>query len=235
MVQLMPIMAYHYTFNAIGFSSKTLNDNGEWNDWSEWQQSSATISLDTDKEKLVIDASKKFSYDIYDKKISTNSDREGSNILEYSCVDNDGLKCAFRLRNSLDGSIQIYLDYSDVSFVYQVETQSDMYTLFPNYYAPVQNNSSVLSENVPHNQDEFLIAISGLDDQCLKLQDQYNNLLMMMYEEYSKRYKDFITNEHSLSQGARDEQVDMLNSMYSRLMTTKNTATSDIIERCNLK
>lgn len=141
------LMAYQYNFNANSFSSKSKNDNGVWQEWAEWEPSTVTISLDTDKEKLVIKASETFTFDIYDKKVNNNDDGEESNILEYSCVDEDGLKCSFRLRNSKDGSMQIYLDYGNASFVYQVETQSYMYSLFPNYYAPKQGNANTANSN----------------------------------------------------------------------------------------
>lgn len=134
--------AYYYEFTITQISGKSINDAGEWTDWSEWEDFSGKVTLDTEKEKLIVYASETLDFDVYDKIIDNDADGESSNILQYSCVDDEGNKCLFRLRNSRDGSMQIYVDYDTFSVVYQVETNSNMHTLFSNYYAPNSNKTT---------------------------------------------------------------------------------------------
>ena len=139
--------AYYYEFTITGISNSEITEDGQWSNWSEWEDFNGKITLDTDKEKLILYIKETLSFDVYDKSVTNDEDGEGSNILQYSCVDDSGLKCTFRLRNSKDGKMQIYVDYDKFSVVYQVETNSNMYTLFPNYYAPGTNTTThVLSK-----------------------------------------------------------------------------------------
>lgn len=155
--------AYYYEFSITQISGKSINDAGEWTDWSEWEDFSGKVTLDTEKEKLIVYASETLDFDVYDKIIDNDADGEGSNILQYSCVDDSGLRCTFRLRNSKDGSMQIYVDYEAFSVVYQVETNSNMYTLFPNYYAPGANKTThVLSKSKSSPKIPTQVQISNM-------------------------------------------------------------------------
>ena len=48
------------------------------------------------------------------------SDHQGGTVTEYHCIDKDGLRCSLRLRVEKNDNIQLYVDYNDISFVYNV-------------------------------------------------------------------------------------------------------------------
>ena len=48
------------------------------------------------------------------------SDHQGGTVTEYHCIDKDGLRCSLRLRVEKNDNIQLYVDYNDISLVYNV-------------------------------------------------------------------------------------------------------------------
>lgn len=177
--------AYYYEFTITEISSKQITESGEWSEWGEWEEFSGKVTLDTEKEKLSLYLKETHSFDVYGKIINNDADGEGSNILQYSCVDDEGLKCVFRLRNSTDGSMQIYVDYDEFSVVYQVETTSNMYTLFPNYYAPETNKTThILSKNKPSPKIPTQSQINNMRSTIENVRTEHN-----VYENGKKGMK----------------------------------------------
>lgn len=108
---VIKLKAYNFAYRAV--------ENGSWTDWSDWSDCNILVVLNTDKERLTIYSKETQEYDI----ISCDdweSDGKGGKVMEIQCIDAEGLRCNVRWRVDNEGEQQVYVDYNDVSFVYNV-------------------------------------------------------------------------------------------------------------------
>lgn len=91
-----------------------------WHDWSDWEDCSVLIVINTDNDTFTIYSSQIQKYDIYKYGDQGVSDGQDGKLWYFDCVNEDGLRCAVRLRIQSDGARQLYVDYSDASWVYNV-------------------------------------------------------------------------------------------------------------------
>lgn len=87
-------------------------------EWSDWDDSSVLIVINTDKDKVNIYSSTTQHYDIYDYQ-DVKTDSDGGETMTFKCVDDDGLRCEMRFK-VINGRSQIYVDYDDAMWVYSV-------------------------------------------------------------------------------------------------------------------
>jgi hypothetical protein len=103
--------------------SSSFKSNGTygWTKWSEPTENNILIVLDLDKNRVSIYSKETQIYDIY-KSYEKVTDSDGDYIFEYACVDADGLRCHVRWvkLNSQNGRIQVYVDFSDMMWMYNV-------------------------------------------------------------------------------------------------------------------
>lgn len=104
---------------ATSFAYKSQNDYGYWSDWSDWERSSCLIVINGDNDRIDIYSSVPQEYDIYDYE-GESSDLEGGTQYTFKCVDDDGLRCSVRFRIQSNGDAQLYVDYSNAIWVYNV-------------------------------------------------------------------------------------------------------------------
>lgn len=103
-------------FRATAYCSKFPGDRT----YSDWEESNVLITIDIADERIKIYSKLNQIYDIvnYDE---VYEDSDGDSVLMLYCVDADGTECRIRLIVRHDtGSSELYCDYSDVSWVYQV-------------------------------------------------------------------------------------------------------------------
>lgn len=109
-----------YRFKASSFSVLEKQQNGKWGKWSEATPSNIVITLDGNKDRIIIDSSEQqlFRIDAYREKISSDTD----DIVSFDCRDNDGSLCTIQIvtRKNQDNRKQIYVNYHDVKFVYNI-------------------------------------------------------------------------------------------------------------------
>ena len=102
------------------YSYKYQYDSGYWSDWSAWESTSVLIVINLSTERVTIYSELKQEYDIYNSS-DTEYKSDGSEIITLSCVDADGIQCEMRIRKQSDGQVQLYVDYADISWVYNVQ------------------------------------------------------------------------------------------------------------------
>lgn len=109
-----------YKFRSSTFQMKTKDSNG-WSKWTEPNESDILLVFNITKLRITIFSKKDQVYDIY-KRYEQQTDSDGDLTFEYSCVDEEGLKCHVRWvrLNSQNGRLQIYVDFSDVMWMYNV-------------------------------------------------------------------------------------------------------------------
>lgn len=107
---------------ATAFSIKTYDENrGRWSDWSKWEDCHMLVVLDD--EKVTIYSQEMQEYDIYATESEDEKDRDGGITDEFRCVDQDGTRCSMRLRRQKSGAVQLYIDYRNVIWVYNLESR----------------------------------------------------------------------------------------------------------------
>lgn len=113
------VKAQTYKYYTTCFAYKYYENYG-WTDWSEWERSHMLVVISTDRNIINIYSDKIQEYDIYEYTGEENDDDGGSSFL-FQCVNKDGLRCQVRLRVQSDGSKQLYVDFNDAMWVYELE------------------------------------------------------------------------------------------------------------------
>lgn len=109
-------------FSATEFAYKFYNEHTrKWSDWSEWEYCGRMlVVMNFDRERITVYSKETQEYDIvkyYDK----TTDDSGGEIVPMLCVNENGLRCNIRLRIQKNGARQLYVDFNDALFVYQLE------------------------------------------------------------------------------------------------------------------
>lgn len=96
--------------------------NGQYYWPSQWQSSSMRISIDLGNDLITVYSPRTQVYAIYDSYNNGQAyrDNNGGTQLKYYAVDQDYDKCTVRLRVESNGNSQIYIDFSNIAWVYNV-------------------------------------------------------------------------------------------------------------------
>ncbi len=108
-----------HKYRTTDFAYKELINNN-WTDWSEWESSDILVVINLDREIINIYSDEMQEYDIYEWG-EFEDDGKGGETLEFKCVNKDGLRCGIRVRKQHDGQLQLYVDFRDIMFVYNIE------------------------------------------------------------------------------------------------------------------
>jgi hypothetical protein len=109
-------------WQATELAYKTTDDWGNWSEWSDWEDCSVLIVINTATDRVNIYSSTPQEYDVYDTESAVN-DNDGGSSITFHCVDANGLRCDMRIRVQANGQVQLYIDYNDIMFVYNVEAK----------------------------------------------------------------------------------------------------------------
>ena len=104
---------------ATSYAYKYQNDYGYWTDWTDWEYSSVLIVINIDKNRINIYSNTPQEYDIYHVDDSYY-DKDGGEIMTLKCIDADGVQCDVRIRIERSGNRQLYIDYSNAMWVYNI-------------------------------------------------------------------------------------------------------------------
>lgn len=111
-----------YRFKTSGFSVLEKNEKGKWGKWSDLKLVNISVTLDTDKNRILVYSQNIQLYQI----LSYQPESESENDLVYSfiCKDNDGIDCTVSIitRKKQENRKQLYITYSDHVIVYNIFT-----------------------------------------------------------------------------------------------------------------
>lgn len=87
--------------------------------WSDFQKCDVDIEFKMDDDFIIIYSNRTQVYGIYGN-AGTYTDKEGGKQQGYYVIDQDYDKGMIRLRIARDGTSQLYVDFDDVGWVYNV-------------------------------------------------------------------------------------------------------------------
>lgn len=109
-----------YKFRTSGFSVLEKNEKGKWGKWSDLSLVNIMVSLDTDKNRLVVYSRNIQLYQIL--VYQPESESENDLVYSFTCKDNDGVDCTVSIitRKKQENRKQLYITYSDHVIVYNI-------------------------------------------------------------------------------------------------------------------
>ncbi len=120
LVPLVQIYCQTYKFQTTGFSVMAKDEKGDWGKWSDLQDTSILISLDTTKNRFIIYSQEIQLYDIlsYEEKEENDSDL----IYPFSCKDDDGVPFTLSIitRKNQNNRKQLYINHQNFIIVYNI-------------------------------------------------------------------------------------------------------------------
>lgn len=117
--------AQTYKFMTTGFSVMEKNSQGEWGKWSDLQETKLIISLDTNKNRIIVYSQEVQWYDIvsYEKEEVT----EDNIVNPFSCKDEDGYAVTLSIitRKNQGNRKQLYITRNNYILVYNIENYTE--------------------------------------------------------------------------------------------------------------
>ncbi len=114
---VMSMNAQTYKFKTTAVAYKEMGRYG-WTKWTDWYRTEMLVVINTDRDVISIYSDSPQEYDILEYQGEEN-DRNGKSK-KFFCVNEDGLKCFIRLRAQHDGSFQLYVDFNNAMWVYDL-------------------------------------------------------------------------------------------------------------------
>lgn len=111
-----------YKFRTSGFSVLEKNEKGKWGKWSDLSLVNITVTLDTNKNRIIVYSRNIQLYEILT--YQPESESESDLVYPFICKDNDGLDCTLSIitRKKQDNRKQLYITYPDHVIVYNIFT-----------------------------------------------------------------------------------------------------------------
>lgn len=111
---------------STSYSVKLLNDNGEWDDWSDDVEANVLIIFDGNKDRFTVYSSTTQVFDIAEY-LPKSENEKGNTVRKYFCIDKDGDECLLRYidyteTNGQNTLNQLYIHYNEVIVLYYVYT-----------------------------------------------------------------------------------------------------------------
>lgn len=117
--------AQTYKFLSKSFSVLEKNHRGKWGEWSELQNSPLIITLDTNKNRIIVYSQEIQLYDIleYGDKKENDTDL----IYPFVCKNDDGQAFTISIitRKKQGNRKQMYINHPNVIVVYNIENMPD--------------------------------------------------------------------------------------------------------------
>ena len=113
------VKAQVYTYRTTAYAYKKVNSYGNWTSWSDWQDSDMTMVINYNTDVITIYSPTTQRYKIT-KFVRKYTDSSGGQQVEFAFVDQDGDKGHMRLRIETNGNSQVYIEFSNIMWVYNV-------------------------------------------------------------------------------------------------------------------
>lgn len=110
----------NYKFKTSGFSVLEKNEKGKWGKWSDLDLVNILVSLDTNKDRIVIYSQIIQLFEIIDYQATEENDTDI--VYSFTCKDNNGEDCTVSIitRKKQDNRKQLYVNYENRIIVYNI-------------------------------------------------------------------------------------------------------------------
>lgn len=123
MVSPLWCVAQVYKYVSTDFSWRYYDSvSRRWTSWSDWEDCSVLVVLNFNRETITIYSKEVQEYDIVSYE-DVKDDNEGGQSLKLICVNEDGLRCHIRIRTLSNGRRQLYVDFNDMMWVYNIDNK----------------------------------------------------------------------------------------------------------------
>ena len=109
-----------YKFKTSGFSVLEKNERGKWGKWSDLSLVNILVSLDTNKDRIVIYSQAIQLFEIID--YQTKEENDTDIVYSFTCKDNNGEDCTLSIitRKKQENRKQLYVNYENRIIVYNI-------------------------------------------------------------------------------------------------------------------
>jgi hypothetical protein len=110
----------NYKFKTTGFSVLEKNEKGKWGNWSDLNLVNILVTLDTNKNRIVVYSKIIQLFEIVDYQEAEENDTDI--VYSFSCKDNEGVNCTLSIitRKKQDNRKQLYINYDNRIVVYNI-------------------------------------------------------------------------------------------------------------------
>jgi hypothetical protein len=110
----------NYKFKTSGFSVLEKNEKGKWGNWSDLNLVNILVTLDTNKNRIVVYSKIIQLFEIVDYQVIEENDTDI--VYSFSCKDNEGVNCTLSIitRKKQDNRKQLYINYDNRIVVYNI-------------------------------------------------------------------------------------------------------------------
>ena len=110
----------NYKFKTSGFSVLEKNEKGKWGKWSDLDLVNILVSLDTNKDRIIIYSQAIQLFEIIDYQATEENDTDI--VYSFTCKDNNGEDCTLSIitRKKQDNRKQLYVNYENRIIVYNI-------------------------------------------------------------------------------------------------------------------
>lgn len=106
-------------YQTTEFAMKTKNAYGYWGKWTDWESSSMLVVINFDDDIVTIHSPSTQTYRIIEH-LKNYTDNNGGNVAEFAFIDQDGDRGHMRLRIDPGGTAQLYIDFNNMMWVYNI-------------------------------------------------------------------------------------------------------------------
>ena len=107
-------------FRTTQFAEATIVNNHYY--WGDWKSSNMKLCIDLNTDQIIIYSPKVQIYQVYGayNNGNTYTDASGGSNLKFYVIDQDYDRGHIRLRVERNGNCQVYVDFSNIAWVYNV-------------------------------------------------------------------------------------------------------------------
>lgn len=112
--------AQTYYYKTFQFAIKYKSANGVWGQWSDWESSNMTLTIDLDNDVITVYSQKRQIYRVIEN-MGGYTDESNGRQTKFYVIDQDGDYGYVRLRVEQSGNKQLYVDFGDVMFCWNIK------------------------------------------------------------------------------------------------------------------
>lgn len=105
-------------FRTTEFAWMYMNEYGSWSGWSDWEKSNMKVKIDLNRDQVIIYSSEIQIYNVIEQ-VEAPYDPKGQQV-KFRIIDQEEDYGYLRLRVENSGNCQIYIDFADLRWVYNV-------------------------------------------------------------------------------------------------------------------